>query len=168
MNIATPATAPTAASGMNPTTSPGAAGQPALRHADAEPDVRACHAAMLELRPHLTSEADFLERVTRQRGQGYRLLAAWQDGEVVALAGYRIQESLVYGRFLYVDDLVTLERSRGQRWGEHLLAALTEVAREADCVKLVLDTAMSNALAQRFYFRQGLLTGTLRFSKVLN
>jgi hypothetical protein len=31
-----------------------------------------------------------------------------------------------------------------------------------------LDTGLSNALAQRFYFRQGLLTSAIRFSKNLD
>ncbi len=35
------------------------------------------------------------------------------------------------------------------------------------CVRLVLDTGMANALAQRFYFRQGMLTGALRFGKAI-
>ncbi len=41
------------------------------------------------------------------------------------------------------------------------------IAQREGCLKLKLDTALSNALAQRFYFREGLLTGTMRFSKVL-
>ncbi|PKD78674.1 GNAT family N-acetyltransferase, partial [Escherichia coli] len=77
------------------------------------------------------------------------------------------QENLIYGRFLYVDDLVVTERSRGARHGAALLQALERMAREAGCAKLVLDTGLANALAQRFYFRQGLLTGAMRFSKVL-
>ena len=33
---------------------------------------------------------------------------------------------------------------------------------------LVLDTAMDNALGQRFYFRYGMLPGALRFVKKLD
>jgi len=32
-------------------------------------------------------------------------------------------------------------------------------------MRLVLDTGLANALAQRFYFRQGLLTSSMRFGK---
>lgn len=39
-----------------------------------------------------------------------RLLAGWQSQQVLGLAGYRIQENLLYGRFLYLDDLVTVAR----------------------------------------------------------
>lgn len=99
--------------------------------------------------------------------QRYRLLGAWRGDEPLALAGYRLDENLIYGSFLYVDDLVTHESSRGRNLGARLLDALTESARRAGCAKLVLDTGLSNALAQRFYFRQGLLTSAMRFSKPL-
>jgi ribosomal protein S18 acetylase RimI-like enzyme len=139
----------------------------AIRHAESEAELQACWSAMHQLRPHLQSAQDMAQRVHRMREDGYRVLAAWRGEEVIALAGYRLQENLVYGRFLYVDDLVTLESERGGEWGARLIDATTRIAEEAGCMKLVLDTGLSNALAQRFYFRQGMLTGAMRFSKVL-
>ncbi|ANN68263.1 GNAT family N-acetyltransferase [Bordetella bronchialis] len=138
-----------------------------LRHAETEDDLRACFPVMHELRPHLRDDRDFAARVGRMRRDGYRLLAGWQGGAPVALAGYRLQENLVYGSFLYVDDLVVKEGLRGGKWGARLLREVGEIARREGCARLVLDTALSNALAQRFYFREGLLTGTMRFHKVL-
>lgn len=139
----------------------------ALRHAETDTELRACFPAMRELRPHLESADALVDRVARMREQSYRLLAVWQGEEAIALAGYRLQENLVYGRFLYVDDLVTLQSARGGRWGARLIEETTRIARAQGCVKLVLDTGLSNALAQRFYFRQGLLTSSMRFSKTL-
>jgi hypothetical protein len=40
-------------------------------------------------------------------------------------------------------------------------------AEQAQCARLVLDTALTNVLGQRFYFREGLLPGALRFGKVI-
>nr|WP_052097682.1 GNAT family N-acetyltransferase [Achromobacter sp. RTa] len=139
----------------------------ALRHLETPEEWRACLPLMRELRPHLTEEIDFMERIGRMRHERYRLLAAMQEGCAVALAGYRYQENLVYGRFLYVDDLVVSPTRRGERWGARLLQALDGLARDSGCAKLVLDTGLANALAQRFYFRQGLLTSAIRFSKQL-
>lgn len=138
-----------------------------LRDVETVEQLRACYPVMKELRPHLKSEDDFVTRVTRMNGQGYRILAAWDEGEVVALAGYRLEENLVYGRFLYVDDLVAGEKTRGQGWGARLLERLTVVADQAECAKLVLDTGLANARAQRFYFREGLMTDAMRFGKFL-
>lgn len=136
-----------------------------LRHADTQEALRACYAVMKQLRPHLQSEAEFLERVARQAAEGYRVLAEWQGDQPVALAGYRLQENLVYGKFLYVDDLITTEAARGSRCGARLLDALSDIAAQSGCVRLTLDTGLANALAQRFYFRQGLLTSSMRFGK---
>lgn len=138
-----------------------------LRHADTPQALRACYPVMKQLRPHLQSEAEFLERLARQAAEGYRLLAEWQDDQPVALAGYRLQENLVYGKFLYVDDLITTEAARGSQCGARLLDALSEVAAQSGCVRLTLDTGLANALAQRFYFRQGLLTSSMRFGKAI-
>ena len=139
-----------------------------LRHLDTLDALRACLPLMRELRPHLHEEADFIERIGRMRQERYRLLAAVPEGHAVALAGYRFQENLIYGRFLYVDDLVVSPDRRGERWGARLLQALEDIAREHGCARLVLDTGLANALAQRFYFRQGLLTGAIRFGKTLD
>lgn len=138
-----------------------------IRPVETAAQLRACFPVMRELRPHLADERDFVDRVARMRAENYALLAVWEDGAPVALAGYRHQENLIYGRFLYVDDLVVTERSRGARHGAGLLRALERMAREQGCAKLVLDTGLGNALAQRFYFRQGLLTGAMRFGKIL-
>ena len=134
-----------------------------IRCADTPQEVALCYALMRQLRPHLASEHEFVERWRRQSSDGYRLLAIWQGTQPVALAGFRVQENLIDGRFFYVDDLVTDESQRGAGHGQLLMDRLKIVARALDCAKLVLDTALANSLGQRFYFRQGLLTRSLRF-----
>jgi GNAT superfamily N-acetyltransferase len=137
----------------------------ALRHIESDSEVAACFAIMRELRSHLSSAEELAERVRRQREGGYRLLAAWRSNIVVALAGYRVQENLIHGRFLYVDDLVTTARERGAGHGARLLNAAAEEGRRLGCVRLVLDTALDNVLAHRFYYRQGMLARAVRFSR---
>lgn len=128
-----------------------------------ETGVHACHALMQQLRPQLTSADEWVARWRCQRDEGYRLLARYDGDALVALAGYRVQHNLVHGRFLYVDDLVTDARLRSGGHGAALLAQLKREAQDSGCGKLVLDTALSNALGQRFYFRQGLLSSAMRF-----
>src|SRR5690606_6019526 len=125
-----------------------------------------CFPVMQQLRPHLQTPENFQDMVARMAGQQYRILGVWQGSAPLALAGYRLQENLIYGRFLYVDDLVTTAGNRGRNYGARLLHELSGIAAQQDCAKLVLDTGLSNALAQRFYFRQGLVTSAMRFSKV--
>src|ERR1700730_9837403 len=74
--------------------------------------VPAC-AVMRQWRPHLRDARAFADQVARQHAEGYRLLAASDAGSVGGLAGYRVLTNLLYGRFVYVDDLVvdgTLQR----------------------------------------------------------
>lgn len=134
---------------------------------DSDQDYQASFDVMRELRPHLSDATAFTAQVRRQAEQGYRLLAAWQDNQVKALAGYRLQENLLYGRFLYVDDLVTTSDARGHGLGARLIDALRDEARRQGCANFVLDTGLGNSLGQRFYFRQGLLATGMHFRQSL-
>ncbi|WP_370679690.1 GNAT family N-acetyltransferase [Comamonas sp. GB3 AK4-5] len=138
-----------------------------LRHLHSDADYQAGFATMQALRPHLGDAVAFAAQARRQASQGYRLLAAWQEDQVLGLAGYRLQENLLYGRFLYLDDLVTADLSRNQGVGAQLMAAMQEMARQQGCAHFVLDTGLGNALAQRFYFRQGMLSKGMHFCQVL-
>ena len=136
-----------------------------LRHAEGRADLAACFPVMHELRPHLADAAQFIERVARQSQAGYRLLAAWDGDAVIGLAGYRPEENLIYGRFMYVDDLVVAASDRRGGIGARLLDAVRDECRRSHIPTLVLDTAIDNSLAQRFYFRYGMLARGLRFSR---
>ncbi len=138
-----------------------------LRHAETEADLAACFPVMRQLRPHLADADELAARVTRQHAAGYRILAAWRDAVPIGLAGYRVEENLIHGQFVYVDDLVTTESERRNRIGALLLDAVAAEGRRLGCHRLVLDTALDNVLAHRFYYRQGMLARALRFSRQL-
>jgi len=138
-----------------------------LRHAETAAEIAACFPVMLSLRPHITGPDELVARVTRQREAGYRLLAGWRDGVPVALAGYRVEENLIHGRFIYVDDLVSAESARREGLGARMLDGVAAIGRELGLKRLVLDTAIDNVFAHRFYYRQGLLARALRFSREL-
>jgi ribosomal protein S18 acetylase RimI-like enzyme len=134
-----------------------------FRHAETHDDLVACHPVMLQLRPRLTDCAAFCAQIGRQQTAGYRLLAAWRGDVVMALAGYRELENTIYGRFIYVDDLVVAEDGRRDRLGAALLDQVATETRRRGCQHMVLDTGLANALAQRFYFRWGLLAKGMHF-----
>lgn len=134
------------------------------------PDHPLCLASltlMRILRPHLDDAERYQTQLQRQAAQGYRLLAALEEGEVVGLAGYRELENLLYGRFLYVDDLVVQPARQRDGLGYRLLAAVRSEALDRGCSHLILDTGLHMPLAQRFYFRQGLLARGLHFAERL-
>ncbi|MBO9471641.1 GNAT family N-acetyltransferase [Endozoicomonas sp. G2_2] len=128
-----------------------------------EKDCHRCFEVMRELRPHLTDATAFTTQVRRQISDGYQLYAAWRAEDVCALLGYRVCENLMNGRFLFVDDLVVHSEHRGSGIGTQLLGFARSRAIEQKCRQLVLDTGLSMSLAQRFYFRQGMLTRSVGF-----
>jgi GNAT superfamily N-acetyltransferase len=136
-------------------------------HLDTPDSLLPAFDVMRQLRPHLTDARAFAAQVARQNAEGYRLLAASDAGRVIGLAGYRTLTNLLYGRFIYVDDLVvdgTLQRGGV---GAQLLDAVRQIAREAGCAHFVLDTGLHMPLAQRFYFRNGLLARGMHFVEPL-
>lgn len=138
-----------------------------LRESETDDDIRACRDVMRELRPHLEPGEAFLTRVRRQQRDGYRLLAAWNGAIVEGLAGWRVQENLIRGRFCYVDDLVVRAGARRGGLGARLLDGVADAARALGLAHLVLDTGLDNLFGQRFYFRYGMLPAALRFAKRL-
>jgi ribosomal protein S18 acetylase RimI-like enzyme len=135
-----------------------------IRYVDDEKEAGGCFALMQQLRPHLSGPEEFLARWRHQAADGYRLIALCRNGRPAALAGFRVQENLVHGHYLYVDDLVTDETQRSTGLGARLMQCLLAVGRERGCAKLVLDTPLTNVLGHRFYYRQGLLVSALRFN----
>lgn len=139
-----------------------------IRRIDTGGEVAACFPLMQQLRPHLADADEFVARWRRQADEGYRLVAVWDGDRPVALAGYRMQENLLSGRFCYVDDLVTDAHARSGGYGRQLIDWLKAEARELGARQFVLDTALDNVLGHRFYYRNGLLARALRFYQPLD
>lgn len=118
--------------------------------ARSDSEIERCYSVMAELRPHVNRDA-FLGRVRGQERQGYRLAFLEEGGEVKAVAGFRVSECLAWGRFLYVDDLVTAARNRSQGHGRRLLDWLVERAVEERCDEIHLDSGVQRSGAHRFY-----------------
>ncbi|WP_407729092.1 GNAT family N-acetyltransferase [Pseudomonas helleri] len=131
-------------------------------------DQHASFDLMRVLRPHLSDPDAYVAQLSRQTRQGYRLLAISNGQGIVGLAGYRELENLIYGRFIYVDDLVISPQLQGSGVGATLLNAVREETVRRGCDHFVLDTGLHMALAQRFYFRQGLLARGMHFTEKLS
>lgn len=99
--------------------------------------------------------------------QGYQMLGVWENNVLLGVAGYRCLESFVHGKFIYVDDLVVSVNTRGKGVGGRLLQHIIREAALMALNKVVLDTALHNSLAQRFYFRQEMLATGLHFTITL-
>ena len=127
--------------------------------------------ALLELRPHVGSPETMAERIDAQRAGGYRVVAAFDEGEedAAAVAGFRIASNLAWGRFLYVDDLVTRASRRGRGHADAVMAWVEAEAAREGCGELHLDSGVGpdREDAHRFYFRHRLRITSYHFARSL-
>jgi len=139
-----------------------------ILHADSDQDVARLYPVIRELRPHLEDAGELIERVTRQRAQGYRLIYAVNDkGAPVACAGFRLIEYLYAGHSLYVDDLICREDYRGLGYAKALMRWMEQFARDEGCQTFHLDSGTQRQRAHHFYFREGLSITSFHFVKTL-
>jgi GNAT superfamily N-acetyltransferase len=136
--------------------------------ADTPEAIRRGWPVLRELRTHLADADDLVRRVTRQQRDGYRLALGETGGTVVTAAGFRVLENLISGRFLYVDDLVTLAAEHGRGWGTAMMAWVEDEARRCGCGWLSLDSGVHRFPAHRFYLGIGMDITSHHFGKRLD
>jgi GNAT superfamily N-acetyltransferase len=120
-------------------------------------------ALLRHLRPQLP--ADYPTAMARVFASGGRMTVAADGEAVVGVAVWRILENTVFGRFLYVDDLVTDEARRSRGTGRSLLSRCEARAWAAGCARVVLDSGVQRDRAHRFYFREGYAIQAYNFGK---
>ena len=83
------------------------------------------------------------------------------------MAGIRVMENLAWGKFLYVDDLVTASAARSQGYGDKLFDWLLDYARAGGCEQLHLDSGVQRFEAHRFYLRKRMSISSHHFSMLI-
>lgn len=134
-----------------------------VKIADTDADIARCFPVMAQLRPHLV-EAEFVALVRRLERQGYCLAFVERDDEVCAVAGLRVTENLAWGRFLYIDDLVTDQVMRSRGLGSLLFDWCREYALREGCENLLLDSGVQRFDAHRFYLGKRMSISSHHFS----
>lgn len=123
--------------------------------ARSEQEIIDCYAVMAELRPHIRWD-EFLPLVKRLAEVAGFQLAYLADGEIKAVAGFRISEWLAGGKYLEIEDLVAASGARSKGYGGELFDWLVEHARENNCGHVRLVSRVSRLDAHRFYLRKGM------------
>lgn len=135
-------------------------------------ETRLAYEAVRALRTDCDNEQRFVEHVDDVlRPAGYRLIGVFvPDCEhTVAVAGFRITDSLAWGHHLYIDDLSTTPDARRQGHAGALLNWLTEEARRLGCGQLHLDSGVGPERfdAHRLYQNHGLAIHSHHFARGL-
>ena len=126
-----------------------------IEQAETDEQIAATYDVMRQLRPHVRREEYVATVRALMASDGYHLAALIAGGEVRAVAGYRYMNMLYCGRLLYLDDLVTDERTRSRGYGRQMIEWLKSEARQNACVELQLISRVVREGAHRFYFREG-------------
>jgi GNAT superfamily N-acetyltransferase len=126
-----------------------------IKQMNTDAEIKATYPVMNQLRSHL-SEDQYLSAVRRQHENGnYRIAALVDDAGIAkCVAGYRLTECLCWGKFMYVDDLVTDENARSENYGHQMMEWLVTEAKNTDCKRIHLDSGVQRHSAHRFYLRE--------------
>jgi GNAT superfamily N-acetyltransferase len=128
-------------------------------------DIRSTYPVMSQLRTHVP-EHEYLSRVKRQsQAGGYQVAALLDDGHVRCVAGYRLSECLAWGKFMYVDDLISDQNDRSKNYGKQMLAWLVDEAQKHGCQEFHLDSGVQRHAAHRFYLRERMDITCFHFAK---
>lgn len=128
--------------------------KPHIALAESLEELLLCFPVIQELRTHL-SQDKFLAQVQRQQQQyGYQIAFLQIDNSIKSVAGFRLSECLSFGKFLYVDDLITRADYRSQGYGEMLFDWLIDYAKAHNCNQLHLDSGVQRFDAHRFYLKK--------------
>lgn len=125
-------------------------------------EIEQCFPVMSQLRSHLQTD-NFVQQVQTQMETGYQL-AYVQDTQIVGVAGFKIDNNLAWGKYLYVADLVVDEAVRSQGYGEALFTWLIKYAQKHDCQQFHLDSGVQRFAAHRFYIRHKMNISSHHFS----
>ena len=74
-----------------------------IKIVETDDEIKKCYDTMCQLRPYIKRE-EFLPRVKEQADKGYQIAYVEDGGSVVSVAGFRINQNLAWGQFVYVDD----------------------------------------------------------------
>ena len=123
-----------------------------IYEATTEKEILDCFPALHKLRPQLTQETT-LVKVQAQQNEGYHLIYIKEKDLTVSVLGYRVINTLAWGKILYIDDLSTLPDYRNLGYASLLLDWSVQKAKSLGCDQLHLDTGFDRKEAQRLYLK---------------
>lgn len=126
-----------------------------IDHAETDDQIASTFAVMRQLRPRL-EQAQYVPLIrSLMASDGLKLLVLSEQGQVRAVASYRVMNMLYCGSLIYIDDLVADERARSRGYGAQLISRLKDEGRTLGCSEIQLISRVTREHAHRFYFREG-------------
>lgn len=111
------------------------------------------------------SYKEFEDLIYDMRGMEYKMLGIMDGETLITYAGVALQTNLYYKRHLYVYELVTDEKYRGEKYGEMMLEYLNDYAKMGMCENIVISSDLEKDDAHRFYEKNGFSKKSFVFLK---
>ena len=127
-----------------------------IKQIHTESEIESCFTVFSELRPHINDKSEFCSKILTQINEGYQIFAAIDNTNVVGGIGFRVLNTLAWGKVLYIDDLITSHNYRNNSCGSKLLNYAINRATELNCNEVHLDTGYTRHDAHKLYLKHGL------------
>jgi GNAT superfamily N-acetyltransferase len=138
-----------------------------IKIAESDQDIDSTFDILKQLRPQLNKN-NYVPLIKHLKADyHYHLILLREAQEVCAVAGFRINENLVSGKHIYIDDLVTDQKHRSKGFGNALLNWITDYAKTLECLELHLDSGIQRHAAHRFYLRERFDIVYFHFKKMI-
>ena len=119
-----------------------------------------------QLRKEL-SYKEFEDLIYDMRHMDYKMIGIMDGDKLITYAGVNIQTNFYHKRHLFVFDLVTDEKYRGQKYGKMMLDYLVDYAKVGMCENIVLSSGFEKEDAHRFYDSNGFVKKSFVFLKAI-
>lgn len=128
-------------------------------------DILKTYPLLVQLYEDLTEEQyDFY--ISELMPLGYRrIVVCGEDGSYLGSAGFLVGVHFRYGKYLYLNDLVTDGKNRSQGVGQMLMDWVEAEAHAEGCRNIKLASGTFRHDSHRFYFRNGFIIQSYYFVK---
>lgn len=106
--------------------------------------------------PDMTKK-EYIKILPERIDNGYRMLGVFDGEKCVCSAGFWISYRFYCGKFIQLDNMVTLPDYRGQGVGKLVTNFIKLTGKSEGCEKVLIDTYVENFDAHRFFFREGFI-----------
>ena len=134
-----------------------------VKIAKTDSELEQVSSVILQLRPAFNKKS-LRAQIEEQQRNGYQIAYVESDGQAICVAGFVMGIKLAWGKYIYIDDLVTDKSYRSTGAGKLIMDWFKTYAKEMGCEQIHLDSGVQRFPAHRFYLREGFDIASHHFS----
>jgi GNAT superfamily N-acetyltransferase len=120
------------------------------------PEMLAVFHVLAHMYPDMTYE-EYASILPDRLSGGYRMLGVFDGDKCVCTGGFWVSFRFYCGKFIQLDNMVTLPEYRSKGVGKLVTDWIKETGKSEACERVLIDTYVENFEAHRFFFREGFI-----------